>query len=399
MYAVTISLRCSNSDSVDLVRRASLDVVAPSLAEPGCVFFDVLFDDSDERLIRFYEAYRSREDFEAHLGMGHTKKWAEICMPHMDRSSIRMPESESKQRGIGDRVIVVFGATGKIGTEMIKLLASDPKCREVRALTRDPSGARAQLLSAMGESVTVHSSARDTLEEVCHGATDAFIIAPLTDEMAAWHEGVAAALKSAHVEHVVKVSVTGARAPESDPPPGRFPSLHWAGEEALRKAGLKTTVIRPTIFMQHLEMSTGMYERGDHRLFLPTGDAEVAFLDCRDIAAMGHALLLSPAASPLHGGAYELTGPHAVSASDMVRALTALNGGERFIHVDGEEDFVARCAELGKPDWGKFVYAEAAGGWFSELNTQVFEQIVGRRPRSFAQYISDKAGWFTLDRS
>ena len=57
----------------------------------------------------------------------------------------------------------------------------------------------------------------------------------------------------------------------------------------------------------------------------------------------------------------------------MVRALTALDGGEHFIHVDGEEDFVARCAELGKLDWGKFVYAEAAGGGFSEINIQVFE--------------------------
>ena len=88
----------------------------------------------------------------------------------------------------------------------------------------------------MGKSVTVHSSSRDTLEQVCQDATDAFIIAPLTDEMVAWHEGIATALKSAHVEHVVKVSVTGAKAPESDPPPGRFPSLHWAGEEALRCA-------------------------------------------------------------------------------------------------------------------------------------------------------------------
>ena len=396
MYAVTISLRCSDEGSIDLVRRASLDAVAPSLAEPGCLFFDVLFDESDKRLIRFYEAYRSREDFEAHLKMPHTQAWAERCMPHLERSSIRMPESESSLQDVSGRVVVVFGATGKIGVEMIKLLATDPRCREVRALTRSPSSPQAQLLSAMGESVSVCSSSDDTLEEVCHGATDAFIIAPLSDEMEAWHTRVASALSSAQVEHVVKVSVTGARAPESDPPPGRFPSLHWAGEEALRQAGLKTTVIRPTIFMQHLEMGTGMYERGDHRLFLPTGDAQVAFLDCRDIAAMGHALLLSPASTPLHGGAYELTGPRAVSATDMVHALSALNGGAPFLHVDGEEAFVARCAELGKPDWGRFVYEEAAGGWFSELSTEVFEQLVGRRPRSFAQYISDQVAWFTI---
>lgn len=399
MYAVTISLRCSHLEALEDVKRASREVVAHSLAEPGCLFFDVLFDPEDEAVIRFYEAYRDRASFEAHLKMDHTQRWVEACMPYLNREQIRMPESESTWGSdagdvAGQRTVVVFGATGKIGVEIVKLLAADPRCQEVRALSRDPHGHKARVLRAIGPSVSVCSSSPDELDTSCAGATDAFIIAPLSDEMTAWHERAAAALKRAEVDHVVKVSVTGARGPESDPPPGRFPSLHWAGEEALRSAGLKTTVIRPTIFMQHFEMNTGMYSRGDHRLFLPTGSAGVAFLDCRDIAAFGHALIMSPAATPLHQGAYELTGPAPVTAHEMVETLSALNKGAEFVHVDGVDAFVARCAELGQPDWGQFVYAEAAEGWFSKVETDVFEQVVGRRPRSFATYASDRASWF-----
>ena len=44
-----------------------------------CLFFDVLFDNTDPLLIRFYEAYTSRPAFQAHLDAPHTK----ACMPHV----------------------------------------------------------------------------------------------------------------------------------------------------------------------------------------------------------------------------------------------------------------------------------------------------------------------------
>lgn len=392
MYAITISMKAINPEAFELVKVASQEVVAPSAAEPGCVFFDLLLNE-DELELRFYEAYVSRAAFEEHLQAAHTQAWVKRCMTHIDQSTIKMPESQSTSGEERARRVLVFGATGKIGTELVKLLANDPRCAEVIALSRDPSSASSKRLSYMAPKVSVRSSSHDQLLASCAGATDAFIIAPLSDDMRVWHEQVAEVLAQINVEHVVKVSVTGARSPESDPPPGRFPSLHWAGEEALREAGLKTTVIRPTIFMQHFEMGTGLYTQGDERFYLPTGDAGVAFLDCRDIALMGSALLLSPRALPFHQGAYELTGPEAITGQKIAEVLSAVRGSA-VEHRDGEEAFVARCAELGQPEWPKAVYAEGREGWFSALSTDVFEAIVGRKPRSFATYADDQSGWF-----
>jgi quinol monooxygenase YgiN len=98
MYAVTISIRATDAEAAVLLHQASREVVAPSLAEPGCLYFDTLFDDSDPLLVRFYEAYTDRSAFEAHLEMAHTRRWQEICLPLIDRSSIRMPESVSAWR-------------------------------------------------------------------------------------------------------------------------------------------------------------------------------------------------------------------------------------------------------------------------------------------------------------
>lgn len=394
MYAVTISMRAKDPDAFRRLERASLAVAGPSLLEPGCLFFDVLTDEADPLLLRFYEAYVDKPAFEAHLRAPHTTEWSQECIPLVDRSSIRLPESATRRTVPVARRVVVFGATGNIGSEMVKLLARDPRCQEIRALTRDPHSASAQRLAAMDQKVKLRAFKIDELENACAGTDGAFVVAPLSEDMAAWHQSVARGLVAAGIEHVVKVSVTGARAPESDPPPGRFPSLHFAGEEALRHAGLTTTVIRPTIFMQHFEMNTGLYVRGDDRVFLPTSTAGVAFLDCRDIAVFGQELLLSPAASSFRGGAHELTGPEALTGTRIAEILSHVR--ERAtLHVDGEAAFVARCAELGLPDWAKFVYAEAAGGWFSALSTTVFEAVVGRKPRGFAAYADDHALWFT----
>jgi uncharacterized protein YbjT (DUF2867 family) len=57
---------------------------------------------------------------------------------------------------------------------------------------------------------------------------------------------MAAAQAAGTLRYVVKVSVTGARAPKSDPPPGRLPLAHWRGEEEVRHTGIPATMIRPT---------------------------------------------------------------------------------------------------------------------------------------------------------
>jgi uncharacterized protein YbjT (DUF2867 family)/quinol monooxygenase YgiN len=395
VYAISIRLHAVDEAGAAILRQASLDVVAPSLAEPGCLFFDVLLEEEDPLLVRFYEAYIDEAAAQAHTRTPHAKEWLARCLPVLDRATIKNPESISDHGAPGlDRVVAVFGATGRIGSELVKLLAADPRCKEVRALTRNPESASSIRVGAFGPEVRVTKFDRNDLVPACDGATDAFVIAPLSDDFVGLHEDVAEALAEANVEHVVKVSVTGARSPDSDPPPGKFPSMHWAGEEALRSRVRKVTVIRPTIFMQHFEMNTGLYTQGADRFYLPTGDTPVAFLDCRDIAAMGHALLLSPRAVPFHGGAFELTGSEAVTGARIAEVLAAVRRAP-VEHVDGVEAFSARCAELGMGDWAKHVYAEAEQGWFSPLSTEAFEAVVGRKPRSFAAYADDRAPWFS----
>src|SRR5579863_8128005 len=166
--------------------------------------------------------------------------------------------SKGKERNnpMSEDIILVTGATGNIGTALVAHLASDPSQPIVRAATRDTQSPAAQLLRALNPA-TVQPIAFDandpvSLRKACEGITDICIIAPFVADMAGWHERVMEAVKDAETcTYAVKVSVTGARSPASNPPPGRIPLGHWQGEEAVRSSSIPSTMIRPNIFMQH----------------------------------------------------------------------------------------------------------------------------------------------------
>jgi uncharacterized protein YbjT (DUF2867 family) len=265
-------------------------------------------------------------------------------------------------------IVFVTGGTGNIGAAFVAILASHASAPTVRVASRDPKSAGARLVRAFNPE-TIHPTPFDvndpsSMRAALEGVTKLFVIAPFSNDLPAWHEKVGAAAKGTpSLEYIVKVSVTGAAGPDAVPPPGRIPLQHWQGEEALRKTGIASTMIRPTMFMQHFLSVPGLYTRGADRFFLPIGDARVAWLDCRDIAAAAAALVLaSPEVrAPFLNTSFELTGPHAHSAAELAEVLT-LVGRRPIEHVGSGEAFTARCKEVGAPDVLRVVYEDAAGG-------------------------------------
>ena len=90
MYAITITIRALPGRGDELVR-LSLLTVAPSRAEPGCLHFDLLRSTSCPEEIVFYEAYRTKADFDAHVATAHVRAWQAAALPIIDRDTIRMP--------------------------------------------------------------------------------------------------------------------------------------------------------------------------------------------------------------------------------------------------------------------------------------------------------------------
>lgn len=284
---------------------------------------------------------------------------------------------------------LVTGGTGRIGTECIAQLAL--RGHTVKFATRNPEGAAAQLretfgpgpVSAVGMNIDEPTSVRNALS----GCEGALFVAPVDES---WHQKMAALLSESPLKFCVKVSVTGARGPDTEPPPGRLPSIHWRGEEHLRNSGVPTTCIRPTIFAQHfLGLNRVLFTPGDEAIHLPTGDTPIAFLDCRDIAHAATALLTNPQhQADFAHTSFELTGSTAVSAAEIASILSQVSG-RSIQHIDGADAYSEHAASLGESDWAKAIYKEAAEGWFSEVNDAEFCTLLGRHTHSFAKFAYD----------
>jgi autoinducer 2-degrading protein len=93
MYAITIQLSPLPGHE-QAVLDACLAAVAPSRAEPGNLFFDVLVDASQREIV-LYEAYVDEAAFQAHMASAHTKAWQEAALPWIDRSTVRFPAQRS----------------------------------------------------------------------------------------------------------------------------------------------------------------------------------------------------------------------------------------------------------------------------------------------------------------
>lgn len=61
----------ANADKIDLVKAELQKLIAPTLAEDGCIQYDLHQDNDDPARFLFYENWESREQWQAHMNAPH----------------------------------------------------------------------------------------------------------------------------------------------------------------------------------------------------------------------------------------------------------------------------------------------------------------------------------------
>src|SRR5918999_147769 len=212
----------------------------------------------------------------------------------------------------GEVMILVTGATGHVGSELVRLLAEQGA--PARALVHSPDKAapiqRLGLETALGD-----YEQPDTLDVAMKGCDQLFLLSPPPPRQPQQEQHVIDAARRAGVGHVVKQSVPWASADA----PVVFSRWHGQIEQHLAQSGLAYTLLRPSSFMQNFLMSAPQVaDQG--ALYGMFGEGRVAFIDARDIAAVAAELLTSPGHQ---GASYTLTGPEALSAAEVAERLAA----------------------------------------------------------------------------
>ncbi len=277
-------------------------------------------------------------------------------------------------------MIVVTGATGHIGSELVRLLSR--KDVSVRAVTRDPH--RAQSLPGVD---WVKGDLRDTLSltNLFRGADRMFLLTSNSEDMRTLQVGAIQAARDAGVARIVKGSALGA-SDHSKSPIGR---AHYEVESALQESGMAWTILRPHVFMQNfLDMAATIAR--EEKIRAASGSGKIPFIDARDIAAVAAVTLTS---AGHEGKKYVLTGPEALSYGEIAKIIGAAIGRRVDYVAESPEEARERLVRAGALPWMiesmlALAAYQRAGGPTAVVSEAVTE-LLGRPPGSFSQFVRD----------
>ncbi len=208
-------------------------------------------------------------------------------------------------------MILVIGATGHIGKELIPFLLESGQ--SIRVLVRDER--KVTELDPCIERTIGDLNNPDSLISAMHGAERVFLVTfEIQQDI-----NVIEAAKRAGVQHIVKLSTL--EATDHKIQVGKW---HYEREELIRASGLDWTFLRPGMFMSNsIEWwSESIKHQGS--VFFPGGKkGKVAPVDPRDVAKVAAVALTQPGHSRQ---AYELTGSELFTIGEMVQVISGVLG-------------------------------------------------------------------------
>jgi len=284
--------------------------------------------------------------------------------------------------------VLVIGATGKVGNEVVKALLQ----REagVRAFTRKQPkpglfpDAVEVALGDLGDPVSV--------AEAMKGTDKLFLLigregvpVELTHAVTAY--GLA---KKAGLKHVTFVSVYKA---------DQFLEVpHFANknavEEAIRAGGMSYTILRPAYFAQN-ERSFKLDLTGLGVYPIPAGNQGLAVVDLRDLA---EAAAISLTEEGHNGKTYDLVSSEMLTGPEAAATWSRLLGKQ--VSYGGHADFDAFEVELrkkGTPSWLAWDLRVMFQGFVergfsnTEVQAEQFAALLGHQPRTYSSFAEELA--------
>ena len=228
--------------------------------------------------------------------------------------------------------IAIAGATGRVGSALTSLLASDPV--NITVLTRRPDAAQ------LPKGVSIAAIDFDqphTLQNALRGADRLFVSHGTSPQQVANEIALIDGAVAAGVRHIVKLSALG--------PASRLNPFAWHMqiEAHLAQQPVASTILRPSAFVDILKRAAGQIAAGFWAG--AAGEGRVNFIDTRDVADVARVALLEEF-NPESQRAYHLTGPRAWTMRQVAEHLSTLLGQPvTYKHRSPEEQHAALLAD------------------------------------------------------
>lgn len=282
--------------------------------------------------------------------------------------------------------ILVTGATGKLGREIVRILLADGET--VRAATRFPSEAR-NLFGDAVEVVEMDYESTETWDNAVQWVDRLFLTPPPFDPHA--FDTLAPFLDWAVASGIARVVLLSGIGVEHQP----GLALHRL-EQHLAGLGLSTTVLRPNLYMQNLSsgmMLESIRQHGRIQVCAPAG--LVSFVDAADVALVATKALTGDA---LDGVTATLTGGEAVGFGEVARRISIATGRSITLEPISPDEMrdLLRAARWPRPsaDVAVAMFESIERGERAAVKPDLAD-ILGRIPRTLDDFIAANASVWT----
>ena len=271
--------------------------------------------------------------------------------------------------GMGRNMILLTGATGRVGSAAAKALARANI--PFRALVRDPD--KVAFDPDAAEIVQGDLNDPGVVEQALQGVSRALIVMGNHPDQAKLERQFASLAADAGVSHLVKVSSMEA-APDAT---ATLPKNHYDTEQHIASLGVDWTFLRPNYFMQNMLMYAGSIARTNY-FALPLGTAKTAMIDSRDVGEVAAVVLTGEGHA---GQAYRLTGPAIMDFHEVAARMGTV--------LERPVSYVAQSPEAFREVLGQFIqsvwqldavcelFAEIAAGSLEEQHSTTAD-LLGR---------------------
>lgn len=285
---------------------------------------------------------------------------------------------------MGD-MILVTGATGNVGAEIVRQLLDGGKHR-VRVAHR-LKNIDSLSLSPEVEAVGFDFQQPETFADAFRGVSKLFLMRPpaISQVKTYIYPAVDAAV-AAGMKQIVFLSLLGAERNSIVP--------HAKVETYIKSIGVPYTFLRASFFMQNLSTMHHQDIKEHSELFVPAGKGKTSFIDARDIASVAVKALTE---SGHENCAYSLTGSESLDYYEVAEIFTQVLGRRVVYNNPSLWKFALRMYIRGLDS--KFIavmigiYTTVRLGFAGKVTPDT-QEILQRTPLTMRQFVEDyRACW------
>jgi uncharacterized protein YbjT (DUF2867 family) len=289
--------------------------------------------------------------------------------------------------------ILVMGATGTLGGEVVKQLSSSTPAVNIKAGVHSAQNVNKVKDGDKVEVVLIDYNKPETLKEALSQVDKLFLLTPDVPNAHELASNLVIEAKKAGIRHIVKQSVMGA---DLEADVGTF-RLHRQAEKIIEQSEIPFTFLRPNEFMQNFVNFHSHFIKNNNAFYLPLEDAKVSLVDVRDIAAVAVKSLTEDTSDKHNNKTYLITGPEALSYYQAAEILSSATDKKiSYVNIS-EEEARGAMKEMGMSDWLINTISELHDyfrkGNASQVSSAV-EEVTGKKPISFSQFAKDYAEAF-----